>query len=83
LPDRIRERRDKKGPDQSFFEGLRRNPEIYRLLVDRPRIVELGFVDRDRWREAASSARFGCVSSIAAFYSAFNLEVWLRQRESH
>jgi asparagine synthase (glutamine-hydrolysing) len=80
LPEPIRQRKDKRGPDEAYFEGLRigRWPE---LLVDRPRIVERGYVDGRLWRQAVSRARYGCLPTIKHFIAAATLEVWLRQLE--
>jgi asparagine synthase (glutamine-hydrolysing) len=79
LPAKTFTRANKKGPDESFFEGLRKNREMYSLLTERPHIVERGYVDGAGWRNAVSTARFGRVPSIPCFLSACSLEIWLRQ----
>ena len=79
LPAKTFTRARKKGPDESFFEGLRKNREMYSLLTEKPHIVERGYVDSAGWRNAVSTARFGRVPSIPCFLSACSLEIWLRQ----
>jgi asparagine synthase (glutamine-hydrolysing) len=80
LPEPIRQRKDKRGPDQACFEGLR-SGSWSELLLDRPRIVERGYVDERLWRQAVSQARCGCLPTLKHFIAAATLEVWLRQVE--
>ncbi|HTQ21816.1 asparagine synthase-related protein [Mycobacterium sp.] len=82
LPDQIRTRRTKAGPNQAFYEGLRANRDIVTLLIARPLIVQRGYVDQTSWRAAVAAAQFGHEQSAAAFEAAVSLEVWLRQQES-
>ena len=82
LPEKIRTRRGKLGPQQAFFEGLREARSWIDLLTTRPRIVERGYVDKLKWREAVSLARFGQTHSMRHFLASAMLEIWLQQLES-
>jgi asparagine synthase (glutamine-hydrolysing) len=79
LPEKTRMRRDKKGPDESVFRGLRLNSSMRTLLTDKPEIVQRGFVDERPWREAVQLASFGHVAAIRSFLSTTSLEMWLQQ----
>lgn len=81
LPDIIRERKDKGGADQAYAEGLRQENPWTELLLNRPRIVDRGYVDAALWYEAVKRARFGVRSSTKDFLAAVTMEVWLRQTE--
>jgi asparagine synthase (glutamine-hydrolysing) len=79
LPEKIRMRRDKKGPDESLFKGLRLNKSMRALLTDCPQVVQRGFVDAHRWSEAVQLASLGHVKAIRSFLSTTSLEMWLQQ----
>jgi asparagine synthase (glutamine-hydrolysing) len=79
LPEQIRTRRTKRTSDEAILLGLRRSPEAYALLTERPHIVERGYVDPKAWKEAVSMARFGHVRGMRGFLAAASLEFWLRQ----
>jgi asparagine synthase (glutamine-hydrolysing) len=81
LPERIRLREGKKGPDEAYFEGLRRNREFYAQLTEKPRIVARGYVIDGLWQQAVSRARFGRVVQMPYLLAAASLEIWLRQTE--
>ena len=81
LPEQVRLRTDKAGPEEAQFEGLRRDSPWLDLLLTRPRVVERGYVDARRWSEAVNQARFGRIVSMRHFIAAATLEVWLQQRE--
>jgi len=79
LPEKTRLRRDKRGPDESMFEGLRMNKEMRARLTHRPQIVERGYVDGSSWKQAVDMASVGHVRAIRSFLSATSLEIWLQQ----
>lgn len=81
LPEQVRTRRTKSGPDQAVYEGLRTNGEVYELLTARPLIAQYGYVDQGAWRSAVHAAQFGHVRSARMFEAALNLELWLRQQQ--
>jgi len=79
LPEKTRTRKDKKGPDESLFKGLRSNATMRGLLTDRPQLVQRGFVEARAWSEAVQLASFGHVRAIRSFHATTSLELWLRQ----
>jgi asparagine synthase (glutamine-hydrolysing) len=81
VPDRTLRRLDKRGPDQAYYEGLESGDAWIELLTARPRIVERGYADAGRWREAVHQARFGRTVGIKYFLASVNLEAWLQQLE--
>ena len=81
LPERVRLRDGKRVPSQAFFGGLRRSDSWARLLTDRPNIVERGYVDGDRWREAVTLAQNGYCNSPSGFIQACVLESWFATLE--
>lgn len=79
LPEVVRRRGDKRGPEQAYADGLRGSPWLP-LLTDRPQIVERGWVDGALWSQAVDQARFGRTHSLGHFLAAATLEIWLRTR---
>ncbi len=81
LPERTLRRTGKRGPDQAFYEGLESADDWIAMLTSRPRIVERGYADASRWREAVQQARFGRTVGIRYFLASVNVETWLRRLE--
>lgn len=79
LPERVRTRQDKRGPDQAFFDGLLRNPSVLDLLLDRPALAELGYIDSKAWADVVRAARFASVPRFSTFFATVTLELWLKQ----
>ena len=79
LPERIRQRKNKGEPNEAYFEGLRNGSPWTEFLLNRPRIVDRGYVDDHLWREAVNQARFGWTPTMRHFIAAATLEIWLRQ----
>jgi asparagine synthase (glutamine-hydrolysing) len=80
LPEAVRVRTTKGGPDEAFFAGLRRNPEMVELLTDDPLVVQRGYVSSTAWREAVRAARYGRITWTRPFIATASLEMWLHQR---
>lgn len=78
LPETVRLRRGKRGPDASLLQGLRGSKPWLDLLADQPRLVEDGYVDSHRWGEALALARAGHMRLVSLFVQAATLEYWLR-----
>ncbi|HEX5726654.1 MAG TPA: asparagine synthase-related protein, partial [Longimicrobiaceae bacterium] len=81
LPERTRQRDDKQGPEQAFYEGLESSGQWLDLLTACPRIVERGYATVGPWREAVQQARFGRTVGIRHFLASATLEAWLQQLE--
>ena len=80
LPERTRLRRGKRGPVEAIFGGLEGSRAWVELLTTRSALVERGYADPARWREAVSRARAGGGTSIAGFLQACALEAWFATR---
>jgi asparagine synthase (glutamine-hydrolysing) len=78
LPEAIRLRGGKRGPDAAVFKGLRNNSDWLDLIGIAPRIVTEGFVDKSSWEDAVSLARTGHMQNISLFLQAVTLEYWIR-----
>lgn len=82
LPERVRTRRGKMGPQQLYHDGLQNSPEWINALTDRPRVVERGYVDAQLWQQAVEQMTVGRTHGLLHFLGTATLEVWLRQIES-
>jgi len=82
LPETVRTRRGKMGPQRLYHDGLAKSREWLEALTDRPRVVERGYVDAERWREAVARMRHGATHGLPLFLGTATLEVWLRGLES-
>jgi asparagine synthase (glutamine-hydrolysing) len=79
LPEPIRQRVSKGEPSEAEIEGLRSASPWITLLHDRPRVVELGYMDSEMWEDAVVRAKYGRIGSMRHFIATATLEVWLRQ----
>ncbi len=78
LPEPIRLRRGKRGPDAAVFRGLRANREWLDLLSHEPRLVAEGYVEPQAWSRVVEIAAAGHMQLISLFLQAATLEYWLR-----
>lgn len=83
VPGQVRRRLTKSSDHRMLERALLLNTDLDRALVNEPRVVSLGWVDGERWREAVSRARFGVLENPRQFYAAVCTELWLQQRERH
>jgi hypothetical protein len=81
LPDKVVRRRSKLGPDQAFYAGLEANPGWRALLTRNSQIVQRGYADANKWRQAVEQARLGRTVGIRYLVASASLEVWLQQLE--
>jgi asparagine synthase (glutamine-hydrolysing) len=80
LPEKIRKRRSKKGPDAPLYNAMWREWGRLRELFSDALLFQYGFVDRDLFGETMSKARFGMASDFPPLLRAISLELWLRQK---
>lgn len=81
LPDCIRTRQSKRGPDEAFFRGLSKNKRLREYLAECPSLARLGIVDVKKWRTALDRASMGEVPKFSGFFSTICLELWINQAE--
>lgn len=81
LPEAIRMRQSKRGPDEAFFRGLSKNKRLREYLAECPSLVQLGVVDVEKWRRALDRASMGEVPKFSGFFSTICLELWMNQAE--
>ncbi|HEU4889657.1 MAG TPA: asparagine synthase-related protein [Thermoanaerobaculia bacterium] len=81
LPEGVRTRRTKSGPDEAIYRALRREtPKLQELLRD-ARVYERGYVKRETLEPALQAARHGRALNTPTLLRILSLEVWLRALE--
>lgn len=81
LPEEVRTRTTKDGIQRQRETCFTRSPHWHRILLDRPRLVERGWVDADLWRQEVERARIGMNVAGRSFDIACMIEAWLRSIE--
>jgi asparagine synthase (glutamine-hydrolysing) len=82
LPEKIRLRRDKRGPDEAIYKAIQREwPSLTAIFAD-AQIYARGYVDAGAFQQALQRARYGMVPQTQSFLRALALEIWLRTRVS-
>jgi asparagine synthase (glutamine-hydrolysing) len=82
LPDPIRVRRSKRGPDECIFRAVQREWHGLSKIFANAQIYARGYVDADAFREALQRARYGLVPHTPSFLRAMALESWLRTHQA-
>lgn len=77
LPDKIRVRRSKSGPDEAFCRAVAREQE---LLADTAGLLVCsdGYVDPNKLREVIREAALGRTEQVGCLLSVLSVERWLR-----
>lgn len=77
LPERIRVRRSKSGPDEAFCRALSRERDV---LADPSRLLvcQHGYVDHDKLQEAIREATLGRTERVGCLLNVLSVERWLR-----
>jgi asparagine synthase (glutamine-hydrolysing) len=83
LPEVVRTRTTKDGIQRQRETAFTRSPDWHRILLDRPRLVERGWVHPDSWQEEVERARIGMNVSGRSFDIACMIEAWLRSIETN
>ena len=82
IPEEIRLRTTKAGPDEAFYRAIAREwPTLSRMCRDL-RAADYGFVDAQRFTEALGRARHGETKSTVLLAATIALEFWLRSLET-
>jgi hypothetical protein len=80
LPEEIRLRTTKRGPDEAAIRGIRRRWEYFKTVGKDPLLAQLGIIKPDRFRDALEKARFGYTHKVSEVFRTLSLEMWLRNR---
>lgn len=81
LPEGVRTRRTKSGPDEAIYRALRREaPKLEELLRD-ARVYDRGYVRRETLEPAMKAARHGKALNVPTLLRILAVEVWLRALE--
>ena len=77
LPEFVRTRVDKRGPDQAIYMSFRREWKKLEQIINNSKLVELGYVDYVKLKESLELARQGYCSNFRALLITLSLELWL------
>ncbi len=82
LPEEVRTRRSKQGPDEAVFRTFARRWDEIAPLARDPLVARYGFVDRDALRTAMHRARHGVAAVPPQLLRTLAVEFWLRSLET-
>jgi asparagine synthase (glutamine-hydrolysing) len=82
LPEPIRWRKSKRGPDESIFRAVQREWPCLSTVFADAQIYARGYVNGDAFRAALQRARYGFVPHTPSFLRTMALESWLRTHHS-
>ncbi|MEK6320953.1 MAG: asparagine synthase-related protein [Acidobacteriota bacterium] len=81
LPEQVRTRKTKAGPDQAIYLGMNREWSRIEPLLKSSRLASLGYIDSREFRHAVESTRIGYPDNIHLMLAALSLEIWIRGAE--
>ncbi|HKZ77208.1 MAG TPA: asparagine synthase-related protein [Pyrinomonadaceae bacterium] len=81
LPERIVNRRGKRGPEEAFFRAVNREWPSLQSAFSNPIVCKRGYMDRERLQKALERARHGCERYSFALIKTIALEFWFRALE--
>jgi len=81
VPQKILNRKDKKGPDESFFSGFQKNTKIQNLLLQNCELASRGYIDFNKWCDTLKGVKYGIVPRFSTFFTTVGLELWLQQEK--
>lgn len=82
LPERVRRRLVKQGPDEAIHRAIAKQWPRIEELLDGARVVDRGYVADKPLRDALQMARFGRNPGLLLLRKALALEYWLRAIET-
>ena len=82
LPEAVRNRRGKQGPDEAFCRALRREWRALSGIFSEPEVCARGYIDRKKFETALARARHGIEKHTATLFMAVCLELWFRSLKS-
>lgn len=81
LPESIRRRKSKRGPDEALCRAIVREWPRLERWTRQLRMADYGFVDATLFRAALNRARHGMVDQLQPIARALALEAWLRGQD--
>lgn len=78
VPDSVRERRAKAGPDEALYRALAKPSAFVSEITNNPLVCAYGFVDPSALRLALQRARHGISTNTVQLIKTLSLEMWLR-----
>jgi len=81
LPEKIVDRKDKRGPGEAVMRAVRREWPVVRQLFDNAQVVERGYVEPKIFLERLEGLRFGMLADLGILIRVLQVEVWLRALE--
>ncbi|MGI8746171.1 MAG: asparagine synthetase B family protein [Bryobacteraceae bacterium] len=81
LPNGIRQRVGKRGPDESLGRAFCRDTGVAQLLGSDAFVSKRGYACKDRLSEMIQRVRHGVLDQLQPLVKLLSLEVWLRARE--
>jgi asparagine synthase (glutamine-hydrolysing) len=82
LPEAVRRRRGKQGPDEAFSRALRREWNALSGIFCDPEVCARGYIDRKNFQTALTRARHGIEKHTATLFMVVCLEFWFRSLKS-
>jgi len=81
LPERVLNRKSKRGPDAALFGAVACEWQQLQMIFANPLVCSRGYVDANELRRALERARHGCERYSFALIKTISLEFWLRTLE--
>ena len=82
LPEAVRKRRGKQGPDEAFSRALRREWSALSGILSDAEVCDRGYIDRKNFQTALARARHGIEKHTATLFMVVCLEFWFRSLKS-
>ena len=78
LPEAISQRKGKRGPDEAVLRAVWSHWAVLRDLLNRPLVVERGYVDATTFKRSVERAYHGVEIETSGLVRTLGLEIWLR-----
>lgn len=82
LPEKVLNRKGKKGPDEAFLRAVAREWSRLRPMFENAQVSSRGYVDNEAFLETLERARHGCHNISLGLVRTITLEFWLRSLQN-
>lgn len=82
LPEKILNRKDKKGPTEALLRAIARESVQLRAMFENAQVCSYGYMNAEALLKALDRARHGCEKESFALIQTISLEFWLRSLRS-